>query len=212
MIFESRDQAAHLLAGRLRSYAAQHPLVLGIPRGAVPMARILARELGGEFDVVLVHKLRAPHRPELAIGAVDEAGHAELEPHAHALGVNDRYLEAERALQLGTLRARRAAYTPGRAAIDPRGRIVIVVDDGVATGATMAAALRAVRALEPAKLIAAAAVASPEAVERLARVADQVCCLETPEDFEAVSTWFEDFPQISDEEVVEMLGGGRSDS
>jgi predicted phosphoribosyltransferase len=166
---------------------------------------VIARELGGEVDVALVHKLRAPAQPELAVGAVDEAGHVALEPFAAAAGATGRYLEAERVSQLAVLRTRRAAYTPGRAPIDPRGRVVIVVDDGVATGATMAAALRALREKAPARLIAAAAVATTEAVERLRRLCDEVVVLEIPDELDAVSLWFRSFPQVGDTEVVALL-------
>lgn len=204
-MFESREQAAELLALRLAAYRGRNPLVLGIPRGAVVMAAIIARELGGEVDVALVHKLRAPHQPELAIGAVDEAGNIALEPFAADAGATERYVQAERDEQIATLRARRAAYTPGRGAIDPRDRVVIVVDDGIATGATMAAALRTLREKGVARLIAAAGVASDEAVARLRRIADEVVVLEVPDELDAVSLWFERFPQVSDDEVVALL-------
>jgi predicted phosphoribosyltransferase len=108
-VFESREQAAVLIARRLAGHRGKNPIVLGIPRGAVGMACVIARELGGEADVALVHKLRAPHQPELAIGAVDEAGHTALEPFAAAAGATGPYVEAEREAQLATLRARRAA-------------------------------------------------------------------------------------------------------
>jgi predicted phosphoribosyltransferase len=204
-VFESREQAAQLLALRLAAYRGRSPLVLGIPRGAVVMACIIARELGGEVDVALVHKLRAPRQPELAIGAVDEAGNISLEPFAAEAGANDRYLAAERDQQLAALRLRRAAYTPGRGAIDPRERVLIVVDDGIATGATMAAALRSLREKGPERLVAAAAVASAEAVTRLRRLADEVAVLEVPDELDAVSLWFERFPQVDDAEVVTLL-------
>jgi predicted phosphoribosyltransferase len=204
-VFESREQAADLIALRLSQYRGRSPLVLGIPRGGVVMARIIARELEGETDVALVHKLRAPLQPELAIGAVDEAGHLTLEPFATDAGANERYIQVERDLQLAVLRARRTSYTPERIAVDPRGRIAIVVDDGVATGATMAAALLAVRERLPARLIAAAGVVAWEAFDRLIRIADQVVALEIPREMDAVSMWFRNFPQVDDTEVVALL-------
>jgi len=204
-VFKSREQAAERLAVRLAALHGQNPLVLGIPRGAVVMACVIARELRGEVDVALVHKLRAPHQPELAIGAVDEAGNIALESFAAEAGATERYIQSERDTQLAILRARRAAYTPARSAIDPRGRVAIVVDDGVATGATMAAALRSVRGKQPSWLIGAAAVASVEAVERLGRLADQVVVLEVPFELDAVSLWFERFPQVDDAEVMALL-------
>ncbi len=157
MPFQNREQAAHLLARRLEKYRGQNPLVLAIPRGTVPMARIIADSLGGEMDVVLVHKLGAPGEPELAIGAVDETGQVYLAEHVHDLEISDDYINAEKQTQLETLRKRRALYTPLRPPIDPCRRIVIVVDNGVATGSTMISTLRAVRARKPARLIAAAA-------------------------------------------------------
>ena len=204
-MFESREQAAERLAVRLSAYRGRHPLVLGIPRGAVVMARVIARELEGETDVALVHKLRAPMQPELAIGAVDEAGHVSLEPFATDAGANERYIQVERELQLGVLRARRLCYTPERPAIDARERIVIVVDDGVATGATMAAALQTLREKQPARLIAAAGVVAWDAFERLLRIADEVVALEIPRELDAVSMWFRHFPQVEDAEVVALL-------
>jgi putative phosphoribosyl transferase len=207
MPFQDREHAARLLAERLLGYRGQRPLVLGIPRGAVPMAKIIAEALDGDLDVVLVHKLGAPGQPELAIGSVDEAGHLYLSDDIGSLGISESYIEREKAAQLETLRKRRALYTPVRAPIDPAGRVVIVVDNGVATGASMIAALRAVRARGPAKLIAAAAVAPPSTVKRLAAEADEVVCAEVPEVFYAVGQFYEDFSQVSDAEVVACLQG-----
>ena len=141
MRFKNREHAAYLLADRLAAFCGnKNPLVLGVPRGGVPMAQIIADALGGEMDVVLVHKLRHPDQEELAIGAVDETGSAFLSDWANE--VDSEYIEAEKQRQLAVLRERRAQYTPRREPIDPHGRIVIVVDDGIATGSTMTAALR----------------------------------------------------------------------
>src|SRR5712691_5602841 len=131
MRFHNREHAARLLAEKLTAYRGQNPLVLGIPRGAVPMAKIIADALGGELDVVLVHKLGAPGNPELAIGSVDETGRVYLSKHVRELGIDDAYLEVEKQAQLKTLRKRRAQYTPVRPPLNPAGRIVIVVDNGI---------------------------------------------------------------------------------
>ena len=203
MLFENREHAARLLARRLSAYKNKNPLVLAIPRGAIRMAEIIADALGGELDVVLVHKLGAPGQPELAIGAIDEAGQVFLS--GYGLDVDQAYLDAEKQAQLEVLRQRRAEYTPARGAIDPRNRIVIVVDDGIATGSTMTAALRAIRHGKPKELIAAVAVASPGAARAMAREADAIVCLEVPAEFYAVGEFFEDFSQVSDEEVAAIL-------
>ncbi len=205
MPFQDREQAAHLLAQRLAGYRGQRPLVLGIPRGAVPMAKIIAEALEGELDVVLVHKLGAPAQPELAIGSVDEAGHLYVSDHVRELGITEAYIAREKAAQLETLHKRRVMYTPVRPPIDPAGRVVIVVDNGVATGASMIAALRAVRAKQPAKLIAAMAVAPHSALKQMEVEADEVVCLEAPDVFYAVGQFFEDFSQVSDADVVAIL-------
>jgi predicted phosphoribosyltransferase len=134
MRFHNREHAAHLLGEKLTTYRGQHPLVLGIPRGAVPMAKIIAAALGGDLDVMLVHKLGAPGNPELAIGSVDETGRVYLSEHVCELGIDDDYLEKEKQAQLKTLQKRRAQYTPVRPPLDPAGRLVIVVDNGIATG------------------------------------------------------------------------------
>jgi len=204
MKFNSREHAAELLAERLRvSYKNKNPLVLAVPRGAVPMAKIIADALGGELDVVLVHKLTHPEQPELAIGAIDESGNAFISEWAAEL--NPQYLEAEKARQLDVLRRRRAAYTPLRAPIDPHGRIVIVVDDGIATGSTMIAALRAIHARQPKTLVGAVTVASPDAAQAMLHECDAMVCLKVPSDFFAVGQFFNNFDQVTDEEVIAIL-------
>ncbi len=208
MQFQNREQAGRLLARRLSAfYRNKNPLILAVPRGAVPMGKIIADTLNGELDIVLVHKLTHPLQPELAIGAVDENGNVFLAEYAK--GVEGEYLEEEKQRQIEILRRRRAQYTPFRAPIDPQDRIVIVVDDGIATGSTMTAAIRAVRARKPSKVVAAVAVASPEAARALLREADAMVCLKVPADFFAVGQFFVDFTQVTDEEVVAILQGGE---
>ncbi|MFZ5863272.1 MAG: phosphoribosyltransferase [Nitrospirota bacterium] len=210
MPFRNREHAARLLADQLAEYRGRNPLVLAIPRGAVPMAAIIADALGGELDVVLVRKLGAPGQPELAIGAVDETGRISLVHTAQELGVSDAYVAREVEAQTQTIRARRALYTPVHPPIDPAGRIVIVVDDGIATGATMLAALTAVRARRPAALVAAMGVAPNDVLRRIRDVADRVVCLETPEVMFAVGEFYREFSSVTDTEVVEMLHRHRT--
>jgi predicted phosphoribosyltransferase len=133
MTFKNRKEAALLLAEQLKDYKGKHPLILAIPRGAVPMAKIIADKLDGDFDVVLVRKLRAPDYPELAIGSIDEGGWTYIADHAASVGADSEYIESERQQQMATIKQRRAQYTPIRLPIDPAGRIVIVIDDGLAS-------------------------------------------------------------------------------
>jgi putative phosphoribosyl transferase len=205
MIFNDRNDAARKLADKLMQYKGQNPLVLAIPRGAVPMAKIIAEELEGSFDVVLVRKLRAPYQPELAIGSIDESGWAYIASHAASTGADDKYIESEKNMQMETIRKRRKQYTPIRPPIDPAGRIVIVIDDGLATGATMISALHGLRARNPARLICAVPVSPPETLRKVAAMADEVICLQAPEYFQAVGQYYMNFSQVEDEEVIGIL-------
>lgn len=203
--FANRLDAAKELCKALDAYQGRNPLVLAIPRGSVPMGKHIAEHLGADFDIVLVRKIGAPMDPECAIGAIDETGWAYLSPFAQHFIDGDAYIEREKAEQLALLRRRRATYTPYRHPIDPAGRVTIIVDDGIATGATMIAALHATRAKKPAELICAAPVASKESLEDIRPLADKVVCLHVPEFFGAVGRFYRSFPQVDDDEVIRIL-------
>ncbi len=205
MQFDSRINAARQLARALAHYRGLNPLILAIPRGAVGMGQVIAEELKGELDVVLVRKLRSPFNPEVAIGAVDESGWVYVADHAAHLGADPDYIEREKSVQLDTLRKRRAQYTPAQPPIEAQGRIVIVVDDGLATGASMIAALHAARARNPQRLVCAVPVAAADSLERVRALADEVVCLEVPEEFYAVGQFYRDFSQVEDSAVVAIL-------
>jgi len=205
MIFTDRLTAAQQLAEALADYRDKNPLVLAIPRGAVPMAKIIANQLSGEMDVVLVRKLRAPGNAELAIGSVDESGWVYLAEYAGQAGADQEYINNEVSIQLETIRQRRAKYTPKRAPIDPVGRITIVIDDGLATGSTMIAALHALKNQKLAELICAIPVAPPDTLKKIHDKADRIVCLSSPINFYAVGQFYTDFPQVTDEEVIAIL-------
>ena len=203
--FHNREDAARKLVAALAKFRASKPIILAIPRGAVPMGRIIAEALGGELDVVLVRKLGAPGNPEYAIGAVDERGVVMLNEQAAWAGADNAYVTREAQHQLALIRDRRASYRPGQPALELAGRTVIVVDDGLATGSTMIAALKAVRAQRPAHLVCAVPVAADDSLEQVAKFADEVVCLATPSPFGAVGRFYRDFSGVSDQEVIELL-------
>ena len=203
MRFKDRDEAATQLAGRLVAYKGRNPLVLGVPRGAVPMARIIGDALGGELDVVLVRKLRAPGQPELAIGAVDEAGSVLKGKYFDI--ADETYVREEIRTQQDVIRARRQMYTRAQKAIDPAGRVVVIVDDGIATGSSMLAAIRSVRARKPRKLVVAIGVAPAQSLAQIEAETDEVVCLYAPADFYAVGQFFENFSEVTDDMVVTAL-------
>lgn len=209
--FRDRQDAANRLAEALAKYRGSYPLVVAIPRGAVPMAQILVDRLGGELDVALVRKLGAPNHPEYAIGSVDEQGNVGLTELAARSGASERYIRDAAERELEVIRQRRSQYSPELPAISAAGRTVIVVDDGLATGATMIAALKGLRLQTPKRLVCAVPVAAGDSLARVAEFADEVVCLATPEPFHAVSPHYVDFGAVSDEEVMQLLAARTGD-
>ncbi len=206
MMFADRQDAGRQLARALSAYKGRNPLILAIPRGAVPMGKTIADLLEGELDVVLVRKLTSPYSSEFALGAIDESGWAYIADYAASAGGTPEYLEREKQRQMETLRERRAQYTPLRPPVDPAGRIVIIIDDGLATGSTMIAALHATRAKNPARLICAVPVSPPDTLDKIRPLCDELVCLSAPPDFRAVGQFYMNFNQVSDDEVIEILG------
>lgn len=208
MIFADRAEAGRLLAERLAGLDFQAPLVLALPRGGVPVAAEIARALAAPLDVAFVRKLGAPHQPELAVGAVADGDDPEIvlnDELVHALGLTEDYITAAASRELAAIEQRRREYAHLRPAVEPAARAVIVVDDGVATGMTMRAALRHVKRGKPNRLIAAVPVASREAVALLRREADEVVCLAAPRSFGSVGSFYRDFHQVSHDEVAGLL-------
>ncbi|MFM1896192.1 MAG: hypothetical protein RLZZ385_1266 [Pseudomonadota bacterium] len=213
MIFRDRLHAAELLAEQLGSTVAaqsgSRPLVLAIPRGAVPMARVIADRLNADLDVVLVHKIPAPGQPELAIGSVGLSGHGYRFPGVEQWNISADYLKQEIPRQVKLLKQRRQDYGLPETPADMVGRTVIIVDDGIATGSTMMGAIHEVRLRHPARLIVAAAVASREAVAMLKTGVDDLVILHTPAVFMSVGHFFEDFSQVTDQEAMALLKAAR---
>lgn len=182
------------------------PLVLGIPRGGVVIGALLARELNAELDVLLARKLRAPSQPELAIGAVAEDGSVHLEPHARRVsGVTDAYLERETTTQLDELRRRASLFRAVRPPAPVPGRCVIVTDDGIATGATLIAALHTLAARHPSRLIVAVPVAPADRLDDIRRHCDQLVCLHAPRSFWAIGQFYDNFEPVDEAAVLELL-------
>ncbi len=203
MRFQDRAHAASLLAEALRPLGLVAPVVLGIPRGGLVIADILARQLGGTVDVVLARKLSAPGNEEFALGAVAETGEVILQPYAYRYA-DEAYLRDAVLKQLAEIEDRKARYRAVRAKVPLARRQVVLTDDGVATGSTMEAALAAVKSEEPARVVVAVPVGAKESLDRLSTMAE-VVVLSTPEHFGAVGTYYASFPQVSDAEVVALL-------
>jgi len=211
-MFKDRKQAGKKLAEALLKYKAETPVILAIPRGGVPVAYEVAIALDAPLDIVVVRKLGAPGQPELGIGAVVDGDHPQgvlNEEIMAELAVSQDYLDREVARQLKEIRRRQEAYRGGRASEKIEGRTVIVIDDGIATGGSMRAALRGVRRSNPKRLVMAVPVAPTETIESLRPEVDDVVCLSTPEFFAAIGEFYEDFGQTSDKEVTELLDAAQ---
>jgi putative phosphoribosyl transferase len=204
-MFRDRIEAGRRLAEALGHLDGEDVVVLGVPRGGVEVAAEVARVRGWPLDIVVPRKIGAPFNAELGLGAVAPGVRVLDQRMIDQLGVSAGYLEEEIGIQEEEIRRRTEAYRRGRAPVELRNRVAIVVDDGVATGGTAVAALRWARAEGASRVVLAIPVAPREAVARLSKEADEVVCLATPEPFFAVGQWYEQFPQTSDQEVVELL-------
>ena len=207
-IFADRVEAGRDLAARLKKLDLNRPIVYALPRGGVPVGAEVALALNAPLDLVLVRKIGAPGQPELAVGAVVNGGDAQtvLNEHVAAMtGATEAYIAAARDRELEEIERRRRLYFGDRERPDPAGRDAVVVDDGLATGATAVAAARALKRRGAARVIIAVPVAPPDAVDRLSQEADMVISLMQPPYFQSVGAWYADFHQLEDEEVVELL-------
>ena len=208
MKFADRAAAGRQLAAQLERFKNRAPVVLALPRGGVAIGFEIAQALGAQLDIVLVRKIGVPWQPELALGAVTDGPSPETfidEDLARALDIPESYAQEETARQLREIERRRATYCAGRPPADVAGRTAIVVDDGIATGATMRVALRAVRRRNPAHLVLAVPVAPPETLAEFRKEADEAICLETPDMLGAIGFYYSDFHQMSDAEVTDFL-------
>ena len=213
MMFRDRKDAGERLAAKLMHLKDKQPVVLALPRGGVAVAFEIARLLAAPLDIVLVRKIGVPWQPELALGAVSDGATPETfidERMAKSLAIPEDYVGDETARQLVELERRRAIYCAGRPPIDIENRTAIVVDDGIATGATMRVALRAVRRRAPAWLVLAAPVAAADTLAALAGDADETVCVEAPQGLGAIGFYYDDFHQMSDAEVTDLLARAPS--
>lgn len=209
--FRSRAEAGALLAERLDSFRDAEPVVLALPRGGVPVALAVANGLDAPLDLVFVRKIGAPFQPELAIAAIavldpdSEPVRVRNDDLVHALRISDGDLAAAEQVEIAEIARRRDRYLAGRGQVDLEGETAIIVDDGIATGATVVAAVRAVRGAGAARVVVAVPVAAPEAVERLEGEADEVIALHIPAQLGAIGAYYDDFHQLSDAEVIDLL-------
>ena len=207
MIFQDRKEAGQALASALQEYAQRNDvIVLGLPRGGVPVAFEVARELGAPLDVFVVRKLGTPGQEELAFGAIASGGTGVLNQEVvRALGIPEHIIEAVTRREQVELERREEEFRGRRPPVDFRGKTVILIDDGLATGSTMRAAVSALRAQNPARIVVAVPVAAASTCNRLRPEVDEMVCLYAPEEFYAVGEWYRDFRQTTDDEVRGLL-------
>lgn len=208
MLFHDRRDAGRQLAAALGHLKPERAIVLGLPRGGVVVASEIARALDVAMDVLIVRKLGAPDQPELAIGAVTNGAPPAVvlnEDLIRQIGVAPSYLNAEIARELDEVRARQSRFRRGRPPLELATRTIIVVDDGIATGATVRAALKALRQFSPARIVLAAPVAAAESLDELELLADETVVLHAPHNFMSVGRFYLNFEQTTDEEVVALL-------
>lgn len=211
-MFEDRGAAGNLLAERLLSFSAQRPVVLALPRGGVPVAAVVAEALQAPLGLLHVRKIGAPHQPELAVGAITDGEAPYLVVNhelVNALGVSEAYLQQVGAHELKEIERRKLRYEGGQPGPSVKGRTVILVDDGIATGATVRAALLALRVAGPTRILLAIPVAPQSAIDQVADLVDEVVCLEIPEDFMAVGQFYRNFHQVTDGEVENLMREAR---
>jgi putative phosphoribosyl transferase len=208
MPFYDRTDAGRRLAGELQKFKGEDVVVFALPRGGAPVAEPIATSLNAPLDLVLVRKIGVPFQPELAMGAVADGGNPVVVRNDDVIAmadIGDNEFQQACARELDEIERRRQLYLGNRARPEAKGHVAIVVDDGVATGATTRAALRAVRARGPKKLVLAVPVAPPDTLESLASEVDEIICLETHRAFGAIGFFYRDFRQISDDEVIDIL-------
>lgn len=210
--FKNREEAAKILAKELLKFKDKKPVVLAIPRGGVVLAYEIAKELNAPLDIIIPRKLGSPGNPELAIGAVTEDGTAILNKNLiEELEIPENYIESEKERQIKEIKRRMKTYRGEEPPIDLKEKTLILVDDGIATGATMKAAINSIKKKGPSAIIVAAPVAPPNTLEDLKRIVDEVVCPVVFEPFFAIGQFYEEFSQVSDEEVIKLLKASRKE-
>jgi putative phosphoribosyl transferase len=211
-MFEDRADAGRRLAQRLAARAGEAPVVVTLPRGGVPVGYEIARALNAPLDIIVVRKIGAPGQHELGIGALVDGDHPETvlnEELLRLIDVSPEYLDREIKLELKEIHRREGVYRKGHPAVALQGRTVLVVDDGIATGASIRAALRGIKRRGARKIVLAVPVAAAETLHALRAEADEIVCLQSPESFGAIGEFYRDFSQTSDEEVIDLLDRAR---